>query len=75
MRGIGALVMLAMLVVTMRLLPQILKGQSTKEMMHTMMNFIIGFVVLAGIITTIGVIVWAKVRRSDRLGMDREWRE
>lgn len=44
-------------------------------MMDTMMKFIIGFVVLAGIITTIGIIVWVKVRRGDRYGMDREWRE
>ncbi len=74
-RGIGGLVMLAILVIVMRILPQILKGQSTKEMLDTLMNFIIGFVVLAGIITATGGIVWVKVRRGDRLGMDREWRE
>jgi hypothetical protein len=74
-KGIGGLVMLGVLMLVMRILPQILKRETTSEMMDTMMKIIIGFVVLAGIISFVGLIVWVKVRRSDPWEIDREWRE
>jgi uncharacterized membrane protein len=65
-RGIGAVVMLILLFVATLLLPRILKGQSTDEMMRTMIRFIAAFVALGAVITMIGLIVWCRVRKGGR---------
>jgi uncharacterized membrane protein len=62
-RGIGAVVMLILLYVATLLLPRILKGQSTDEMIRTMIRFIVAFVALGGVITTVGLIVCFKARK------------
>jgi hypothetical protein len=61
-RGIGAIFMLMLLFVVTRMLPQILKGQSTDEMMRTMIRFIAALAVFGGVVTTIGLIVWFRVK-------------
>ncbi len=65
-RGVGALFMLLVLVVMIYALPQILEGKSPKEMLETMMHTIVGFVVLGGVISVIGLIVWIKVIRGKK---------
>lgn len=55
---------LGVVLIMSRLMPQILKGKEPNEMVHTMIKVITGFILLAGVIATIGVIVWIKVRRG-----------
>jgi hypothetical protein len=63
-RGVGALVMVLLLAVTVFALPQILKGKDTGQMMDTMMHLILGFTVLGGVIVVVGLIVWVKVLKK-----------
>jgi hypothetical protein len=58
--------MRVLLFIATLLLPQILKGQSTDEMMRTMIRFTAAFAALGAVITTIGLIVWCRVRKGGR---------
>jgi uncharacterized membrane protein len=61
--GTGAMLMLVLLFVGTLVLPRILNGQSTDNMLRTMIMFIRAFVVLGGIITMIKLIVWFRVKK------------
>lgn len=60
-RGVGALVLLLILVIMVYALPNILKGKSTDEMLQTMLHMLFGFALLAGTVGVLGLIVWIKV--------------
>jgi hypothetical protein len=55
--------MVVMLFVATQGLPGILKGQSTDEMMRTVIGFIAAFAALGIIVGTISLIVWVRVRK------------
>ena len=65
-RGIGALVLLVVLAIMLKVLPHLLKGKSSQEMMETMMHMIIGFAVLAGVVGILGLVVWLKVLKGKK---------
>ena len=63
-RGIGAIVLLLILLTMVYALPNILKGKSTDEMLRTMLHVLMGFALLAGAVVAIGLIVWFKVLKK-----------
>ena len=63
-RGVGALIMLGIILIMLPMLPKILKGKSADETLRTMFGMIVGFVVLAGAIAVVGLIVWLRVQRG-----------
>jgi Na+/serine symporter len=64
--GVGAIILLLLLGIMTQVLPQILKGKDTHEMMSTMMQIIVGFAILCGLVVVIGLIVWVKVRKGKK---------
>ena len=64
--GVGAIILLLLLGSMTQVLPQILKGKDTHEMMSTMMQIIVGFTILCGLVVVIGLIVWVKVRKGKK---------
>jgi len=62
-KGIGAIVLLLILLITVYALPKILKGQSTDEMLRNMLRILIGLAVFAGAVAVIGLTVWFRVLR------------
>ena len=65
-RGVGAIMLLLLLLGVTQVLPQILKGKDTHEMMSTMMQIIVGFTILCGLVGVIGLVVWVKVRNRKK---------
>jgi len=63
-RGIGAIVLLLILAVMVYALPNILKGQSTDEMLRTMLHSLFGIALLSGAVVVIGLIVWFTVLKK-----------
>jgi hypothetical protein len=63
-RGVGAIILLLLLGIIALVLPQILKGKDTHEMMSTTMQIIVGFTILCGLVGVIGLVVWVKVRNG-----------
>lgn len=64
--GVGAIILLLLLGIMTQVLPQILKRKDTHEMMSTMMQIIVGFAILCGLVGVIGLIVWVKVRKGKK---------
>jgi len=64
--GVGALILVPVLALTLYALPQILKGKSTREMVDTMMQMIHGFEILGLLIGVIGLIVWFRVLKRKK---------
>jgi 1,4-dihydroxy-2-naphthoate octaprenyltransferase len=60
-RGVGAIVMLLLLLIMVQVLPQILKGRDPREMVNTMTQMVLGFAVVGGLVVVIGLVVWLKV--------------
>ena len=58
--------MLLLLGIMTQVLPQILKGNDPHEMIGTMMQIIVGFALIGGLIVLIGLIVWLKVRNGNK---------
>jgi hypothetical protein len=65
-RGVGAIMLLLLLLGVTRVLPQMLNGKDPKEMMSTMMLIITGFAMLTGFVVVVGLIVWVTVRSRKR---------
>jgi hypothetical protein len=65
-RGAGAIMLLLLLGLMTQVLPQVLKGKDTHEMMSTMMQIIVGFTILCGLVGVIGLVVWVKVRNGKK---------
>lgn len=63
-RGVGALIMLLVLVIMVRSLPQILNGKDPRDAIGTMLQMITWFVMLGGLVVVVGLIVWFKVRNT-----------
>jgi len=53
--------MLVLLLVMVQVLPQILKGKNPGEMINTMMQMVLGFAFVGGLVGVIGLVVWLKV--------------
>lgn len=58
----GAMALLIILFITIQVLPGILKGKRSDEMMPIMFKIIVGFIGLAAVISVLGLVVWWKVR-------------
>jgi len=67
-RAVGALILLVVLLVGSQMLPQMLKGKSAEEMIGTLPKIITGFVILAGLVSVIGLIVWHRVLKGKPKG-------
>ncbi len=65
-RGAGAIILLLLLGLMTQVLPQILKGKDTHEMMSTMIQIIVGFTILCGLVGVLGLVVWVKVRNGKK---------
>ena len=53
--------MLLLLLVMVQVLPQILKGKDPGEMVNTMMQMVLGFAFVGGLVVVIGLVVWLGV--------------
>jgi hypothetical protein len=71
-RGVGALTLLLLLFIVLRVLPKILKGKDAHEMMNSTIDIIMGFALLAGVVVLIGLFVWLRVLKGKRKGSDSE---
>jgi hypothetical protein len=49
-----------------QILPQIFKGKEPREMMSAMIQLIVEFAILSGLVVVIGLIVWVKVRNGKK---------
>ena len=65
-RGVGAIMLLLLLLGVTQVLPQVLNGKDPKEMISTMMLIITGFAMLTGFVLVVGLIVWTNVRNRKR---------
>lgn len=65
-RGVGAIMLVLLLLGLTQVLPQILKGKDTHEVMSTIMQIIMGFAILSGSVAVIGLIVWVTVMKGRR---------
>jgi hypothetical protein len=65
-RGVGAIILLLLLFCLVQVLPRILKGKDTHEMMSTLMQIIVGFTILVLLVGVVGLIVWIKVRKGKK---------
>ena len=65
-KGVGAMLMLLMLLSVTGVLPQLLHGKDPREMIGTLLLLIAGFAMLAGFVAVVGLIVWVKVRNRKR---------
>lgn len=63
MRGVGAIVLLLLLLGVVQVFPQMLKGKSPNEMISTMMSTVMVFAVLVGFVVVLGLVVWVIVRK------------
>jgi uncharacterized membrane protein YsdA (DUF1294 family) len=63
-KGIGSIVLLLILGMMVFVLPTILKGKNTDQMLRTMLHTIMIFAVLAGAVGVISLIVWFKVLKK-----------
>ena len=62
MKGVGAIILLLLLFITIQVLPGILKGKEPQEMMNTVMKIIFAFAFLAILVGVIALIVWVWVK-------------
>jgi protein-S-isoprenylcysteine O-methyltransferase Ste14 len=62
-RGVGAIVLLLLLLGVVQVFPQMLKGKSPNEMISTMMSTVMVFAVLVGFVVVLGLVVWVIVRK------------
>ena len=58
--------MLLVLLVMVQGLPQILKGKDTGDAIGTMLQMITWFAMLGGFVVVVGLIVWFKVRKTEK---------
>lgn len=65
-KGVGAIILLLLLLGLTQVLPQMLNGKEPGEMMSTMMHVILGFAMLCGLVAVVGLIVWVKVMKGRR---------
>ena len=65
-RGVGAIFLLLLLGLMTQVLPQVMKGGDPKEMIGTMLQIVVGFTILAGLVVVTGLIVWVKVLNRKR---------
>lgn len=65
-RGVGAMVMLLVLLAMVSGLPNVLKGKDTQEMLDTLIRMIAGFAALGIVIGAIGLLVWFWVLKGKR---------
>jgi protein-S-isoprenylcysteine O-methyltransferase Ste14 len=65
-KGVGAIILLLLLLGLTQVLPQMLKGEDPREMIGTMMQIIVGFAMLCGLVAVVGLIVWVKVMKERR---------
>jgi len=56
--------MVLLLGIMVFVLPEILKGKDPREMIGTMLQMLMGFTILCGLVVVIGLIVWVKVRNG-----------
>jgi hypothetical protein len=63
-KGIGAIILLLLLFITIQVLPGILKGKEPQEMLNTAMKIIFAFAFLSILVGVIGLIVWLKVLKG-----------
>ncbi len=65
-RGVGAIVLLLLLLGVVQVFPQMLKGKSPNEMTSTMMSTVMAFAVLVGFVVMLGLVVWVMVRNRTK---------
>jgi hypothetical protein len=65
-KGLGAIILLFLLLGVTQGMPQILSGKNPSEMIGIMFQIIVGFAFLTGLVAVIGLIVWVKVRNGRR---------
>jgi hypothetical protein len=65
-KGVGAIILLFLLLGVTQGMPKILNGKNPNEMIGTMFQIIVGFAFLTGLVAVIGLIVWVKVRNGRR---------
>lgn len=65
-RGIGALIMLALLAAMVFALPHMVKGEDPRETMDIMFRMLIGYAVLGTIIGVVGLVVWFRVLKEKK---------
>jgi hypothetical protein len=65
-KGVGAIVLLLILLAMVYAVPHLMKGKNTDEMLHSMLDMLLGFALLAGTVVVIGLIVWFKVLKRKK---------
>jgi small-conductance mechanosensitive channel len=65
-KGVGAIVLLLILLAMVYAVPHLMKGKNTDEMLHSMLDMLLGFALLAGAVVVIGLIVWFKVLKRKK---------
>jgi hypothetical protein len=63
-KGIGAIVLLLLLLGMTQFLPGMLKGKAPGEMINTMLHIIMVFAFLCMLVAGVGLLVWIMVRRK-----------
>jgi hypothetical protein len=63
-KGVGTIFLLLLLLGITQVLPGMLKGQSSGEMINTMLHIVMVFVFLCMLVAGIGLIVWVVVKRK-----------
>ncbi len=66
MKGVGAIILLLLLFITIQVLPGILKGKEPQEMMDTGMKLIFVFAFLAILVGVIALVVWVKIVKGKK---------
>jgi hypothetical protein len=65
-KGVGAIILLLLLFITIQVLPGILKGKEPQEMMDTGMKLIFVFAFLAILVGVIALVVWVKIVKGKK---------
>ena len=63
-KGVGAIILLFLLLGLTQGMPQILSGKNPGEMIGTMLAILVGVVILVGLVAFVGLIVWVRVRNG-----------
>jgi hypothetical protein len=65
-KGVGAIILLFLLLGVTQGMPQILSEKNPSEMIGTMLHIIMLFALLSGVVVVLGLIVWAVVRSGKK---------
>ena len=65
-KGVGAIILLFLLLGVTQGMPQILSGKNPSEMIGTMLHIIMLFALLSGVVVVLGLIVWTVVRSGKK---------